>query len=118
MGFNFPNSPSVNQTFTPVGGPTYTWDGSVWKMHGTSGVVTANSKNLLVNGDIQISQENGFGSNISTSGAYIADQWEVQFTGGVAAQQFGVATIDSGNLAGNWIRISNGTADATMDATE
>lgn len=30
MAFDFPNSPTVNQSFTPVGGPTYTWNGYAW----------------------------------------------------------------------------------------
>lgn len=28
--FDFPASPSVGQTFTPAGGPIYTWDGEKW----------------------------------------------------------------------------------------
>lgn len=30
MGYNFPNSPAVNQTFTPSGGPTFQWNGVAW----------------------------------------------------------------------------------------
>jgi hypothetical protein len=31
MGFQFPNSPAVNDTFAAPGGPVYTWDGIAWK---------------------------------------------------------------------------------------
>src|SRR5262245_59151630 len=32
MAFDFPNSPAVNDTFSPGAGlPTYTWDGEKWK---------------------------------------------------------------------------------------
>lgn len=44
--FNFPNSPANGQTFTPiVGGPSYAWDGSVWKLTsgGVSGVFIGDS---------------------------------------------------------------------------
>jgi hypothetical protein len=30
MSFNFPNAPTVGQTFTPASGPTYQWDGEKW----------------------------------------------------------------------------------------
>jgi hypothetical protein len=30
MAFDFPNSPALNDTYTPVGGPTYQWNGTVW----------------------------------------------------------------------------------------
>lgn len=29
--FDFPNSPSVGQVYAPAGGPSWTWDGTVWK---------------------------------------------------------------------------------------
>lgn len=31
MAFDFPASPTVGQTFSPAGGPTYIWDGVAWK---------------------------------------------------------------------------------------
>jgi parallel beta-helix repeat protein len=34
MSFNFPNSPTLAQTFAPAGGPTYVWDGSAWRAIG------------------------------------------------------------------------------------
>jgi hypothetical protein len=79
MGFNFPNSPTVNQIYIAPGGPTYTWDGTVWKMTGTSGVLTADSYNRVVNGAMQHSQEQGntaSGANVY----YAADQWSSSTT--------------------------------------
>ena len=32
MSMNFPSSPTVGQQYSVSGGPTYTWDGSVWKV--------------------------------------------------------------------------------------
>jgi hypothetical protein len=31
LGFNFPNSPTSGDQYTPPAGPTYTWDGIAWK---------------------------------------------------------------------------------------
>ena len=30
MAFDFPSSPTVGQSYTPAGGPTYVWDGFAW----------------------------------------------------------------------------------------
>lgn len=50
MALDFPNSPSVNDTFA-IGDTTWTWDGTVWKRtpgpYYTSGVVDAKG-DLLV----------------------------------------------------------------------
>jgi hypothetical protein len=35
--FDFPNSPSVGQVYQPAGGPSWTWDGTVWKSYQTNG---------------------------------------------------------------------------------
>jgi hypothetical protein len=34
MAFDFPNSPTLGQTFTPAGGLTYTWNGYAWTVSG------------------------------------------------------------------------------------
>jgi hypothetical protein len=79
MSFQFPNSPAVNDSFTPVGGPTYTWDGVAWKMAQALGQ-TAQSYNRIVNGAMQHSQENG-DSTSTIAGFYPADQWSQNFSG-------------------------------------
>lgn len=35
--FDFPNSPSVGQVYQPAGGPSWVWDGTVWKSYQTQG---------------------------------------------------------------------------------
>ena len=37
--FNFPNSPSVNQTHTE-NGITFKWDGSIWKRRSSVGIAS------------------------------------------------------------------------------
>lgn len=32
MAFTFPSSPTLNQLYQPVGGPTYKWNGFAWEM--------------------------------------------------------------------------------------
>lgn len=36
MAFNFPNSPALNDLYTPAGGPVYRWNGTVWVINGAS----------------------------------------------------------------------------------
>ena len=46
MAFDFPASPTTNQTFTPPGGPTYVWNGTVWLLSQDltkSGVITSDT---------------------------------------------------------------------------
>jgi hypothetical protein len=37
MAVNFPNTPALNQIYTPVAGQSYIWDGTVWGPVGRSG---------------------------------------------------------------------------------
>lgn len=41
MGINFPNTPALNQIYTPVAGQSYIWDGTVWGPVGRSGIPDA-----------------------------------------------------------------------------
>ena len=75
MSFDFPNSPTNGQVFAPTGGPVYVYTGGVWKMQGSGQVVTAEARNRIVNPAMQITQEFARGTNLSASGAYLADQW-------------------------------------------
>jgi hypothetical protein len=76
MAFDFPASPTNGQIFTPPGGPTYVWNGSAWAGAGFTPVVTvlptAEARNRVVNGAMQISQENG---SAAVTNGYAADQW-------------------------------------------
>jgi hypothetical protein len=39
MAYDFPASPSVGTIFAPAGGPSYQWDGTVWKTASTGAPV-------------------------------------------------------------------------------
>lgn len=79
MPFDFPNSPTVGQRVTGVGGIVYVWDGVKWASN--VGNVTAQSmgdvgRNLLHNGLFNIAQRGSgpFGAN-TTGWTYSLDRW-------------------------------------------
>lgn len=37
MAYDFPNSPAIDDTFTPLDGPTWVWNGEAWVQIGTGG---------------------------------------------------------------------------------
>ena len=78
--FNFPNTPSLGAVYQPVGGPSYTWDGTKWVMTGSvlQQAAAYNYRNRLVNPAFQISQENADVAG-TTNAYYAADQWVVGF---------------------------------------
>ena len=80
MGFNFPNSPSLGQSYSPAGGYQYVWDGTGWRVVEAPQLrATAQARNRIVNGAMQISQETG---GVDTSVAHFpADQWGLYFQG-------------------------------------
>ena len=83
MGFNFPNSPTPGQVFTPVGGYQYVWLDGVWRVvESPQDVVTAQTRNRVCNPAMQISQQLALGGTAVLSGAgphiYGADQWVAQ----------------------------------------
>jgi hypothetical protein len=80
--FDFPNSPSEGTTFAPSGGPVYVYTGGVWRMQGTSQVVTAEARNRIVNPAMQISQENARTASNAIN-YYPADQWRTAGSGPV-----------------------------------
>jgi len=41
MAYDFPASPGVGQVFTPAGGPSWIWDGTVWKFSAAAAVAIA-----------------------------------------------------------------------------
>jgi hypothetical protein len=117
MSFNFPNSPAVNDSFTPVGGPTYQWDGTVWRMSGTAGaLVTAQDYNRVVNGAMQHSQENG-DTGATSTGYWPADQWfGANTTSGTA--YFARYALTSPNGSKYRVLTQVGTIDASVTASE
>jgi hypothetical protein len=122
MAFDFPASPTVNQMYSPAGGPTYLYDGQKWTLFSaTSGAAqkTAVGPNLIVNPCAQISQEWGFGTANNTNGNYNADQWFNAYigpTGGTHIQW--VAQTGSGALdgVGNLSIVGMGSAYPTVAA--
>jgi hypothetical protein len=52
MAFDFPNTPTTGQTFTPPGGPTYTWNGQGWTLGGVAGAgpLTLNVRTFTASG--------------------------------------------------------------------
>jgi len=80
---DFPASPVVGQTFSGGTGLLYMWDGVAWNV--TSNLLlTAQSRNLIVNPVMAITQENG--TTAGTANAYyVADQWRINFVAAGAA---------------------------------
>jgi hypothetical protein len=77
MAFDFPANPSLGQPYV-ASGITYIFDGIAWNVSAApnAAVLTANTRNYLINGDFTISQENG--NNIGTTNGYHpADTWQV-----------------------------------------
>lgn len=165
MGFNFPNSPATGTTYSPPGGPTFTWDGVTWKgqtqgvpvtvymsdtapsnpaygqlwwqattgrmfvwyadpdsaqwvqVSGSSTAAqTAETRNRIINGAMQVSQENGNTASTAVP-YYAADQFQsVNSTAGtVSTQRVQVVTP---NGSKDRFRVSVTVADTAMAAAE
>lgn len=75
MSYDFPSSPSIGQTFG-----NYIWNGAGWQLYGASPpVATAQTRSRIVNGAMQVSQENGDTASAGTAanaGYYMADQFQ------------------------------------------
>lgn len=83
MAFDFPNTPSVGQRVTGLGGVVYVWDGVKWGSN--VGNVTAQSmgdvgRNLVHNSRFNVLQRGG--GPWTTAGAYTADRWWVGYING------------------------------------
>ena len=96
MPFDFPNSPAEGATYSPANGPQYIFQNGVWKqvLGGQSPVLTAQSRNRIVNGAFQISQENGTSGVVS--GGYPVDQWVFSSSLPTTGASKTVAATDSG----------------------
>jgi hypothetical protein len=90
MGYNFPNSPTVDQTYG-----NYVWDGEKWKLHlpvGTGALTEAEKtrarqniyaapfdamayNGMQINGSMEVSQERGT-AGISINNEYLCDGWK------------------------------------------
>jgi hypothetical protein len=80
MSFDFPSPASEGQFYTPLNGPQYVYVNGAWRMAGApTAIVTAQTRNRIVNGAMQISQENGTTAG-TTIQYYMADQWQLGFS--------------------------------------
>lgn len=80
--FDFPATPTLNQIYAPVGGPSYTWNGTAWLFTPIASAATqSTARNRVTNPAMQISQENGstYGA-ITSVNYYFADQWAASST--------------------------------------
>ena len=60
MSFNFPSSPTEGATYTGANGAQYVYKSGVWMQVSAAQIkATALPRNRIVNGAMQISQENG-----------------------------------------------------------
>jgi hypothetical protein len=76
MGMNFPNAPTEGQTFVVSPKLVYMYKNGLWQ--NITGNQTALPFNHVINGAMQISQENG-STSLATSGLFCADQWQGAF---------------------------------------
>jgi hypothetical protein len=111
MGFDFPNAPAVGAIYQPVPGLSYHWDGTAWR-EVTASTATAQTRNRLINGAMQISQENGDTSS-GVNNYRMADSWMLirGGTGTFIGQRVQVTT-PYGSV--NRCRISVTVADAAI----
>src|SRR6186713_1006393 len=115
---DFPASPTENQMFQAPGGPRYVYSNGGWRMSDPGPPGTAQTRNRIVNGAMQVSQEWGNsllgpGSALAT---YAADQWQgVSSTSPGTAQQQRVQVVTP-NGSQNRVRVMVGTAKAALAA--
>jgi len=118
MGFNFPNSPTDGTVYTAATGQQYTYSGGVWLQTGFAytALQTAQARNRIVNGAMQISQENG--NTVGTTNTYfMADQWDANFSTTGTLQCSRAQQMSAyGSL--NRLAIWKNTADTSLTAGE
>ena len=116
MSFNFPNVPIEGQIVTFTGGISYIYQSGVWNRYVAGSGVTADMRNRIVNGAMQISQENG-NTGGTTDEYYAADQWSYSFVNisGVTA-----ARLPTPGSSGPpyRLRLTSTTADTTIAASD
>ena len=118
MGINFPNNPTPGQTFNPVGGYQYVFIDGVWRIVESPQALTAETRNRIVNGAMQITQEFARNTNLTANAQYFADQWSVGFfsdgtLSGYANSTANYVGTDIGPYCATCVI---GTADAAMAA--
>ena len=105
MAFDFPNAPTVGQTYSG-----YVWDGEKWLTQPAKG----SKKNYIINGAMMVSQENGTTAG-SANGYYPVDTFFLSFSnGGTQTAQQVFAMTPGGSP--NRFRITATAADASVAA--
>jgi hypothetical protein len=110
MAYDFPASPTVGQTFQ-----NYTWDGEKWiTATPVTAALTTPKKNYVINGAMQVSQENGTTAG-TTNNYYPVDCFFVSHSNGGAISSAQVASPTPGGSP-NRLRVTVTTADAAVAA--
>jgi len=108
MAFDFPSTPSIGQVANG-----YVWDGEKWLSEGSPVPVVAVKKNYIINGAMQVSQENGTATGTANN-YYPADQFYISQNMGANVSINQVASVTPGGSP-NRIRYTIGTpADASV----
>src|SRR6478609_4350639 len=110
MAMDFPASPTEGQTYQAPGGPLYTYRAPAWRSGVTVPQIAKAQRNRLVNGAMQISQENGTSPFSALAGGYAADQWQataVSSSAAVTASSVKVAAPATGELTNYIVMIAN-----------
>jgi hypothetical protein len=114
MGINFPNNPLQGALYTPAGGYQYVYLDGVWRVvESPQSVGTAQARSRIVNGAMQISQENGDTSG--QTGWYPADQW-LHVWSGISTTLTGRQSGQSGIQGSRNIYTQTGAATSSLPA--
>ena len=110
MAFVFPSSPIVGQTFSPVGGPTYTWNGVAWTAasSGGGGSGTVNSGTA---GQLAYYAATGTAVSGLTLGTGVSTAL------GLAANTAGGLVVPAAALAANALVIGGGSGTGPSTTT-
>ena len=100
---NFPNNPSVGDTYTGDNGISYIWDGNKWGGHTAAiDTINTNSSYLINNGNVI--QVDGTGNLVIPVGAGIFDADGNPISTGGGGATVNRERIESGAVEGGWAR--------------
>jgi hypothetical protein len=120
VAFDFPASPTVGAIYSPPGGPSWQWDGAKWiQVTGSTSPpvpLTAEARNRIVNGAMQISQETG-NTLGSVTGYFAADQWSINISGAAVLSSQRVQ-VPTPNGSANRLRWIVTTADTSITGVD
>jgi len=119
MAMDFPASPTEGQTYQAPGGPLYTYHAPAWRSGAPSPQALYGRRNRIVNGAMQISQENGSTAFSALTGGYAADQWQASAVSSSAAVTAAMTKVaaPAGEIT-NYIMMVASPADTSAAAGE